>query len=208
MKKKWFGSAKNGCFVNHSSDFLSYDDIFEMMSRPANELCLAFSTPFVTFGKYISRQYKEVREEIARHRNFVLKFKEGEDTDRAASMVAKYIVSAGLQHGCTFICVPSSSPASYEKRFAHFVEEVARLSGITNGYDLVKVTSIRKEVHAGGARGQKNYCIDPSVNGRKIVLFDDVLTTGQTWLTFAAELEAHGADVVQGIFLAEAITPR
>lgn len=208
MKKKWFGSAKKGCFVNRSDDFLSYDDIFEMMHRPADELCLAFSTPLKTFGYYVSRQFKYISEGLVFHRNFVLSFKDGhmDSVDRAASMVAHYIVAAGLQDA-TLVCCPTSSPASYLMRFGVFMEEVARIAGIEDGYDLVEVTSIRKEVHMGGSRNQKNYQISPSVKGRKIVLFDDVLTTGQTWLTFATELEALGAEVVQGIFLAEAIMP-
>lgn len=39
--------------------------------------------------------------------------------------------------------------------------------------------------------------------GRKVIVFDDLITTGRTARKFAAQLTAAGAEVIGGLFLAE-----
>lgn len=204
MRQKWLSSG-NG-FYMEDSDFLSFDEMIEMMST--DEIC-QYLTPKHCFFSYVSRKYDTIDEDLVQQREFVLRFKAGNGIDvaHAASITAQYLMQSGLQEEYTFLCLPASTPSKHKKRFSRFMQKVAKLTGIQNGYDLIEVKRRRGEVHAGAARSVKNYTISSSVKGKKIVLFDDVHTTGKSFASFACELEKLGAEVVHGVFLAEAETP-
>lgn len=192
-------------FYIGASDFIDdWNIYYNLMSKSAIEL-IQYETPMFHFFRYVSsKNIRTSEDDFARQ--LVLSFKQGtlEDVEWVAQIVALYLRSCKLcGKRYTFVCVPASSEESNEKRYSHFVSEVCRLTRMNNGYGLVNVCSTRKPVHKGGQRDVKNYTIDESVAGRKVVLFDDVYTTGKTWTTFATSLESLGADVVQGLFLAE-----
>lgn len=198
---------KNKKFFLGASDFTDdWDIYYNLMAKPALEL-IQYETPMMHFFRYVSRRVLNVSAEDAFARGFVQSFKRGsvEDADWAAQLVAMFLRAHGLSGSeYTFIAVPASSKERHEMRYAHFMSEVCRLTNMNNGYGLVNVSSSRKPVHKGGRRDLTNYTVDLSVAGRKVVLFDDVCTTLHSWTTFAAKLESIGADVVQGVFLAQA----
>lgn len=188
-----------------ASDFIDdWSIYYNLMSKKAIEL-IQYETPMFHFFNYVSRKNRTSEDEFARQ--FVLSFKQGtlEDAVWAAQIVSLFLRSRRLVgKKYTFVCVPASSEEKHDMRYSLFMSEVCRLTKKNNGYGLVNVCSTRKPVHKGGQRGVKNYTIDESIAGRKVVLFDDVYTTGNSWTTFAASLESLGANVVQGIFIAEA----
>ena len=198
---------KNNRFYLGSSNFMSdWEIYYNLMALPSLEL-VQYETPMVNFFEYVSRRIKNVSAEKAFARDFIQAFKNGSEEDAlwAAQLVSMFLHAHGLVgRAYTFIAVPASTPERHEARFSHFMREVCRLTNMNNGYGLVNVTSDRKAVHKGGRRNIVNYTVDLSIAGRKVVLFDDVCTTLHSWTTFAAMLEGMGADVVQGVFLAEA----
>lgn len=198
---------KNNRFYLGASDFMSdWEIYYNLMALPSLEL-VQYETPMVHFFEYVSRRIKNVSAEKAFARDFIQAFKNGsvEDADWAAQIVAMFLSAHGLIGSeYTFIAVPASTPERHELRFSRFISEVCRLTGVNDGYGLVNVTSERKAVHKGGRRNVVNYTVDQSVAGRKVILFDDVCTTLRSWTSFAAALESAGADVVQGVFLAQA----
>ena len=194
-------------FYIEASDFVDDYQMYEMMSMPSL-LLVQYETPMHYFFEYISRKIKEVSCYHEFARQFVLNFKDGnaEDASWAAKLICLYLKSIGLYgQEYTFMTVPASSQVKQYVRYENFMEEVCNTSKMNNGYDLVNVTEERKAVHKGGSRNLQNYIINENVAGKKVVLFDDVYTTGKSWTTFAYKLESMGAEVVQGVFLAEAI---
>ena len=178
----------------------------EFMELPA-ELQLQYTTPKHHFFNYVSRKIVNVSESIEAERKFILRFKEGDKVDQrhASNMIRDFILRENLnKEDVTFICLPASTVSKQIIRYRKFMDNVCRRCHINNGYNLVSVTSDRSEVHTGGSRLIKNYLISPDVAGKKVILFDDVETTGISFATFAAELERTGAQVIQGLFLAEA----
>lgn len=168
------------------------------------ELQIQYLTPKEHFFTYIPRS-KECSKRLDAERQFVIRFKNGNEIDQrhAANFVVDFLRSGnmvGSQY--TFMCIPASSKEKHELRYRKFMDRVCKRCRLENAFELVDVVCDRAEVHAGGSRDIKNYLISPEVSGKKIILFDDVETSGLTFARFAAELESFGAEVIQGIFLA------
>lgn len=195
-------------FVLESTPFMSYDEFYELCNQPA--IISQYLVPKHCFFSYISRQIKHVSAENEAARQFILRFKDGSpsDTKDAARFVSEYLEQENLVGDeYTFVCIAASTPSAHERRYRTFMELVSSRTNIRNGYNLVDVNSSRKEVHCGGSRDVKNYVCSEELTGRKVILFDDVHTTGQSFAHFAADLERQGCEVIQGIFLAQADEP-
>lgn len=193
-------------YLEAGNGFEDWEIYYNLMARPAIEI-LQYETPMFHFFEYISRTITDVTAEQAFARMFVHSFKNGVEDDAiwAAELVSMYLRAHRLTGSeYTFISVPASTQERHEARYSLFMSEVCRRTGVINGYSTVNVLSSRKPVHEGGRRDLTNYTIDPSVAGRKVILFDDVCTTLQSWITCAATLESMGAEVIQGVFLAQA----
>lgn len=196
-------------FYLESTPFMSYDEFYELCAMPTDFL-IQYLVPKHCFFTYISRQFKHVGAENEAARQFILRFKDGNiaDTKDAARFVCEYLESEGLVGDeYTFVCVAASSPSAHELRYRTFMELVSSRTKVQNGFDLVNVNASRKQVHCGGSRCIKNYSCSTELAGRKVILFDDVHTTGQSFACFAADLERQGCEVIQGIFLAQADEP-
>lgn len=192
-------------FYLEETAFMSSYEFVELKE----EIMLQYITPKHHFFDYLSRQYRYVPEDVKMQRQFVLRFKDGiEDAQDAASrFVADYIISEHLDTDkYTFVCLPASSKAKNELRYKNFMRMVTKRTRNINGYNLVEVTSDRNEVHTGGSRSAINFKVSSEVSGKKLIVFDDVETTGMSFARFAAQLEAQGAEVVQAVFLAKAIS--
>lgn len=145
-------------------------------------------------------------------RKFVWAFKDGKCTVSAAQLVAKKIRE---QFGTSasdmvFVCIPASSQRKNEIRYREFSEEVARLSGAVNGYSHITVEGERLAIHESKSGKHVN---DVQVinfdkeffKGKKVLVFDDVITRGYSYARFACHLEMMGASVLGGMFLAKTL---
>lgn len=207
MIQRHFIHDNEEVFYFDATEFCSYDDFYEMGSLPLDIYC-QFLTPKHHFMEYISRTVKDVSLQHEKERRFVLSFKDGETKamKRAAWMIVNAIHDNGLaDERYTLMCIPASSRKKNQLRYKKFMRLVCRYAHIQNGYELVSVNSDRTEVHAGGSRQICNYSLPSDLSGRKVILFDDVETTGKTFAKFSQELENRGAEVVQGLFLAHAM---
>lgn len=90
-----------------------------------------------------------------------------------------------------------------------FCERVCELTGAINGYEHVRVIGGRLAIHENRKMEKeirKVHIIDFDedwFSGKSVVTFDDVITRGITWATYADQLENLGAHVIGGIFLAK-----
>lgn len=143
-------------------------------------------------------------------RKKVWKFKDGDTA--TSTEVAKW-VSTTLDESmpdlenCIFACIPASNEERTQMRYEQFSQEVCGATKMTNAYKHIKVEGERLAIH--------EYKICKSIskvqilkfdrnffNGRKVIIFDDVITKGKSFSTMVEYLEEMGAKVVGGIFLA------
>ena len=143
-------------------------------------------------------------------RKKVWKFKDG---DTATSSEVAQWVSTTLDEAmpdlenCTFVCIPASTEERTQMRYEQFAAEVCKATQMANAYKHIKVEGARLAIH------EHKVCKTVSkvqvlkfdrrfFNGRKVVIFDDVITKGMSFATMVDYLEELGAKVVGGIFLA------
>ena len=165
----------------------------------------------VTFFDYLPTKYEANKREWA-VRKLVWDFKEGKRSKGVAELVAKRMrtqFGANVQD-VTFVCIPASSAQKNETRYKEFCEEVARLTGCKKGYKAVEIEGKRLAIHETktAKRVQSVEVIKLNkrfLNGKKVLVFDDVLTQGHSYARFACALEAIGAQVLGGYFLGKTI---
>lgn len=163
------------------------------------------------FFDYLPTKYKASSRDW-QVRNFVWAFKDGKCAVSAAQLVAKKIRE---QYGngasdIVFACIPASSQRKNEIRYKQFSEEVARLSGAVSAYDHITVEGERLAIHESKSGKHVNNVQVVNFDkeffkGKKVLVFDDVITRGYSYARFACHLETLGASVLGGMFLARTL---
>lgn len=140
-------------------------------------------------------------------RNFIYRFKDGEADaiERAAETVARMI---GARRNCVFVCIPASNEDTTNKRYKYFAYLVCKKTGMMNGMPHVNVTGEKKSLHQSnkGDEVNRDYRIemdDYFFDGKKVIVFDDIITRGFSFGRFAKNVERSGASVIGGLFLAK-----
>lgn len=164
-----------------------------------------------SFFPYLPVKYKATREEW-NVRNFVWAFKDGKNVEMAAKLVSTKLIDL-FGEGCkniVFACIPASNGEKHERRYKQFSEEICRQTGCINAYKAVTIEGERLAIHESRkGKNIKNVSIinfnKKFFNGKKVILFDDVLTRGYSYARFACAIENLNAEVLGGIFLGRTI---
>ena len=167
--------------------------------------------PQTWFCKYFPKRIRNVGEKEISDRQMVYDFKDGRSFEAVAQMTAANMQE---QYGescknIVFVQVPASTSSKNELRYKAFCERVCELTGAINGYEHVRVIGGRLAIHENRKMEKeirKVHIIDFDedwFSGKSVVTFDDVITRGITWATYADQLENLGAHVIGGIFLAK-----
>lgn len=174
------------------------------------ELQKLLDKPQAWFCKYFPARIRNVSEREIADRKLVFDFKDGRAYEEvaqrtAANMTERYGTS------CTnivFSPVPASTDKKNEIRYKAFCQRVCELTGAINGYDHVSVSGERLTIHENRKAEKEVRKVNviefdsAFFNGRSVVVFDDVITKGLSYATYANQLESLGANVLGGIFLA------
>ena len=163
------------------------------------------------FFDYLPTKYEANKREWA-IRKMIWDFKDGKRSVSVAELVAKKIreqFGADCEN-VTFVCIPASSAEKNEIRYKVFAEEVARLTGCCNAYKAIAIEGGRLAIHEtkSSKTVQEVEVIkfdNGFFNGKKVLLFDDILTQGHSYARFACALEKLGAKVLGGYFLGRTI---
>lgn len=145
----------------------------------------------------------------------ILGFKDGRNlyTRWAVRECAKALRMADLED-VVIVCIPASTRCAHVRRWKRFSQLLSKQTGATCGFDRVQVSGSRKRAHVTGeyelATNIKHYVhIDADYfRGRKVLVIDDIYTTGQSSDAFIAAMQAAGATVVGALFLAKTIQRR
>ncbi len=135
-----------------------------------------------------------------------------------SELLVNRILETGLDAGCTAVVPVPVTPATFRSRGFNQAEELARAAGRRLGIPvrpgwLKKVRETPPQATLPAAERRMNLrgafrVPDPrSVRGTRILLVDDVTTTGATMSECAAALLAAGAADVCGAVVARAMDP-
>lgn len=140
----------------------------------------------------------------------ILGFKDGRNiyTRWAVSVMATALAANDLTN-TVVVCVPASTHCANVRRWKRFSKMLCKRLGAINGFDRIHVSGSRKRAHVTGdyelATNIKHYVhIDAEYfRNRRVLVIDDIYTTGQSSAAFIAAMEAAGATVVGAVFLAK-----
>lgn len=103
----------------------------------------------------------------------------------------------------TLVCMTASTQRKTEMRFREFAETVCKDLKMTNAYPFINVKEGGSAKHEGGDGAQEISLDRGFFNGKYVVLFDDVRTTGRSLETMRSNLERLGAKVLCAITIAQ-----
>lgn len=156
--------------------------------------------------KYYPKKYN-VSEDFCNCRDVIYHFKDGgyEDVMNFGILKNDFISNyLSFDSSWWLSVIPASSIINNTERNKEFVKDFSSELGIHNGFELITPITDRDSIH----ESVDNRCIDRlsnlgfgEVRGKKILLFDDVYTTGKSFVSIARELKRRGALNVYGLFL-------
>ena len=166
------------------------------------------------FGTYVPKAYRELATEEERSfSQWVIKFKDGEKAQlkEGAQMVISKLRQwyGDKARELVVVPVPCSSMAQYRFRFSYFCVVVANTLGQANPMQHVTILGKRTAAHRNPAHTivkDDNYEVQVDgdfFKGKKVVIVDDIISSGRTADNFAKQLEEAGAEVKGGIFFAK-----
>lgn len=165
----------------------------------------------VTFyGNYYPSRYKRLLDE--EQRGFcrtLYAFKEGENhgIDFFKACMAALPVDTT---SCHVMFMPCSNWIKYGQRFKRLDWYITtHRKELTSGLYDVDVHSERESLHEckGSERIlERNYNITGGIKGKRIIIVDDVFTSGQSLTDYKEEIERCGGEVVAAIFYGKTVT--
>lgn len=101
--------------------------------------------------------------------------------------------------------VPCSSSDNYVDRWCIFGDELCLETSMINSFDSVFMKTEAIPNHYGGG-GYVDISIEKKMfKGRKVIVIDDLLTTGQHMMHFVKQLEKIGAHPLMGLTFAKTV---
>jgi predicted amidophosphoribosyltransferase len=103
----------------------------------------------------------------------------------------------------TLVCIPASSQLKTHARYEEFSNRICGELGLLNAFPHISVVSEKEERRAGGTSIDTNKLSfdEEFFKGKYVLLFDDVITRGDSMRTFKRKMESLGAIVVGGLSL-------
>lgn len=160
--------------------------------------------------EYLPKRY-EATQEQEQNRQICYNFKDGylSETVKKAFLEKIREITGNNTTGWLICFIPASTSAKTERRFSKLADAIR-----SEGYDVELRTVYNKyDTEAGHISGKSTNPIEAfgfnaeSVNGKNIILIDDIITRGTTFNQVANKLNSLGALSVTGLFLARTINP-
>lgn len=165
-----------------------------------------------SFYPYLSTKNRNATQEEWKIRRLIWDFKDGKAFANVAHLVANKLIQLyGKEtNNIIFACVPASSAEKNEKRYKHFSSMVCELCGMYNAYDHIKVKGEKSAEHDNVSKSeihnkQEIEFDQDFFKGRKVIVFDDILTKGFAYAIFANKIEKMGAEVLGGLFIGKTV---
>ena len=155
------------------------------------------SIPYYFFYYYVPTRYSDLSSESDYIRREVWLFKKGYHQDQFVEKLAtKLSYTFGNADFLTLVCIPASTVNSNKNRYEQFSHDLCSKLHMTNGFEHISIVKEKTPSHLGGT-DEAVYELDRSFfAGKKVVLFDDVVTQGSSMQSFIDYLDEVGAKVV------------
>lgn len=155
-------------------------------------ICLFDYYSLKSYGYNISQTNINIREKLWR-------FKDGNMVasaffcDKLSSCLES--IYADSLHGMWICTAQASTPEKAELRYQDFCQRLSDSCGIHDGFGLISVIGVKSSAHSGcGIRGDiSNLEISDGVRGKRIVLLDDICTSGATMNNLRKKILVKGA---------------
>lgn len=155
------------------------------------------AVPFYFFYYYVPTRYTGLSAESDYIRRNIWSFKDGLNQDQFVDLLAtKLGHTFGNAEALTLVCIPASTIRSNINRYERFSNALCSKLHMTNGFQHITIIKEKSPCHLGGSdvallKFDKNF-----FSRKKVVLFDDVVTTGSSMQCFIDYLGKFGAEIV------------
>lgn len=172
--------------------------------------------PYYFFYYYVKREYARfgsnyVSNDTSRFVEQVLQFKDGRNQEFFTQIVIEKLKSDLDDLSNTiFLCIPASTAEKNKVRFENFSNNVCSATGMINGFGLVENNSDRMAYHVTGEKIKTfhwKFYNQEFFKGKDVIVFDDILTRGDSMHYMIACVRALGANVRCCITLGKTIKP-
>ena len=159
----------------------------------------------VHYFDYVPARFKHISLPLEAARTAIWDFKDGKHQSGVALHTAKLIKSTFGKDAknITFVCIPASTNEKNELRYREFSKLVCAMCGAENAFSHISIEGERIAVHEQGRtkrlRNAQVVKFDEewfSSKPRKVLLFDDVVTSGRSLNIFTKAIESMGAQVL------------
>lgn len=208
----WSDEDKRPCPNFHQMPALDADYMGELQLRIQDWKTTPQGLPFYNLFDYVPSKNKVTNEEInqrnVNNRLMAWNFKyNSEHVSPRKHVKALYDAAFPIAEHLTFTfgeladrltlcCVPASSEDSQWLRYREFSELLCKKTGMGNSFRHVHIRSEKTPKHLGGEE-VVNFTLDNDYfYGKAVILFDDILTTGNSLYRCQQILEKCGAKVV------------
>ena len=188
------------CFIKNMKVMAEYTTIIKNWKHLDNGLPYKWVVDYASYNAYGNF---ELTSEEWEKRDYIVNFKGNSelttefDHQKALSQAIEDISALVIDtfgkatKDITFVCIPASTQANTQRRFAEFSEKVCEKTGMTNAYPLISWKQVTDE-----------YSIDSdALKDKNILLFDDIIASGGSVCRFAEKMKDIGANVVAAIAL-------
>lgn len=172
---------------------------------------LSCGLPFKYLFYYFPVSCDTESKQIWHNRNIVWDFKndpdkiEPEDNEEAIKFVVSGIKDTlSKEFGfdnlrfLTFVCIPASTKIKNENRYKQFSSILSEEFGCDNSLDKIEILEDKETKHGGGSgldMDKLSFDID-FFKDRFVILFDDIITTGESMKVMSSKLKSLGAHVI------------
>jgi ATP-dependent DNA helicase RecQ len=162
---------------------------------------------YALFYYYSKKDFPTLPKDPQLNRELVWDFKDGNfsvDVAKIMSDAIKKLRTRGLKTTNYTACViPASTSKKTKIRFQDFILEVCNFLEIENGYTFIQVVKDHEQTKGSSSKDILQYLKfnKEKIRNKSILLFDDVITSGQSFVQCANQLKKNGAKDVVGIFL-------
>ena len=105
----------------------------------------------------------------------------------------------------TFVCAPASCQETHELRYKYFSELLCRETGMENANEYIRIQKDGQPKHTGGKQKARMFVHPLHIRDKFVLIFDDIITRGNTLDDFKAILEHHGAHVICACFIGRTV---
>jgi len=146
------------------------------------------------------------------NRHAVWNFKDGACSNSILNDMSEIIndIVNGREYEYVICFIPASTKSKTINRFATVARKLTERTGVKATLSGIYKKSDSESGYIAGKSSNPtaDFCFDSSVfRGKKVILVDDVITRGRTFVQTANKMMDNGATSVEGLFVAKTINP-